>query len=64
MGVIFIDAANKFYDGKHSFFEKARGVRWIMGFLLGATGIVRFAQDPMIGTILQASGAVLILLDP
>lgn len=63
-GVIFIDATNKFYDEKHSFFDKVRGVRWIMGFLLGATGIVRFAQEPMIGTMLQASGAALILLDP
>jgi hypothetical protein len=63
-GVIFMDATNKFYDGKHSFFKKMRGVRWIMGFLLQAAGIARFAEDPRIGTILQASGAVLILLDP
>lgn len=63
-GIILVDATNKFYDRKQSFFHNIRGVRWLIGFSLAATGIARFAQDSVAGTIVQAGGAAILLLDP
>lgn len=63
-GVVLLDATNKVYDRKKSFFKEIRGVRWTLGMLLASTGIAKISQEPTMGTILAASGTVLVLFDP
>jgi len=63
-GIVLLDGTNKFYDRKHSLFERIRGPRWIVGVLLSGSGVAALSSYPIVGTAVGAAGVILILVDP
>jgi len=63
-GITLLDATNKCYDRKRSFFWSIRGVRWILGTLLASGGIAQLSGNPLVDTIAAVGGIVLVLFDP